>query len=429
MSAPSPAARAAVKALLKVEEGGFSNLVFKKAAGSLPEGRDRAFASALFYGALERQLTLEGLLDPYLKKGTSGLDPQVRAVLETGLYRALYMSAPAAAAVSDSVEICRSLGRSSAAGLVNAVLRRAIEGAGRRMAELEDWQRISVCPVLLRQLREDYGGDAEGICEAFFERRPDCLRVNTLKTTSRELAEALGPLAGEDCPLENALFAKGGYINTPAFSDGWFHVVGLPAQLAAMALDPKPGQRVLDLCAAPGGKTMVLAQLMQDRGEILALDRSEHRLELLRRNARRLGIHCVTTAAADSSGDLSELGLFQRVLCDAPCSGYGEIAKKPELRYRDPELSAGLPELQLQLLCQGAKRVAKGGRLVYSTCTILKRENHQVCREFLQRNPGFSSIPVETPPGACVEDGDFALFLPGKWGNEGFYIATFERMC
>ncbi len=252
----------AVRCLLEVEKGGYSNLVFKQQAPrSGLEGRDLSFAAAVFYGTLERSITLDYLLSPLLKKGVGGLDPEVRAVLRSGLYQCLFLdSVPAAAAVNESVRLCRAMKKSSAAGLVNAVLRKASARGLQPIQEISSEQeRFSVeyalCPELVALLINQYGERAQEIMRSMLRRPRPAARVNTLRTSREALIEYLEQegVKAEAAPLDGAILLSGEYLASAALADGRMRIQSLAAQTAALALAAEPGMEILDLCAAPGG--------------------------------------------------------------------------------------------------------------------------------------------------------------------------------
>lgn len=403
------ARRLAVRCLLEVERGGYSNLVFKQLApqSGLPE-RELGFAAAVFYGTLERRITLDFLLSPWLKKGMAGLDAPVRAILRAGLFQILYLdSVPAAAAVNESVRLCRALKKSSACGLVNAVLRRASESGFAPLETISDeTERLSVtyalCPELVELLTSQYGAQAREMMAALLQRPQPAARVNVLKNNRDSLLERLHreKIEAWAAPLEDAVLLSGRYLGASALADGSMRIQSLAAQAAALALDAEPGLAVLDLCAAPGGKTLTIAQTMRDRGEILALDLYENRLALIREQAAREGVHIVRTLCADAAAFRAK-EKFDRVLCDLPCSGYGEIAAKPELRYKPPLEDNPLFELQSEILETGILHLKRGGRLVYSTCTFDRRGKRTAGRAFSEPSPG-------NPAGFCPHPG-FAI--------------------
>ncbi len=431
------ARRIAVQALVRQEESGFANLVLNAVLEhqSLP-ARDKAFVSALFYGVTERLLTLDWCLSRCLTRPLQKLDPQVRAILRSGLYQARYMQVPQAVAVNESVELCRALKKSSASGLVNAVLRKAVRqevADGRFDSEA---QRLSVMysvslPVM-QLLQNEYPQDCESILKAFFETPQVALRCNTLKTTPQALAETLAQEGVETQPgwLEGSLLAKfsGSPAATEAFRQGLYHVQGLASQLAACCVQAQPGETVLDLCAAPGGKTLTMAQCMENTGTLYSCDAVASRLPLIEKAAQRAGLANVTVRENDASVYREEFAGADRILCDVPCSGLGIIAKKPDIRYKSLEGVEQLHQLQAKILATASRYLKKGGRLVYSTCTIDPRENQQIVRAFLAETPGFQLVqPPFVPQGARLEEGMMTL-LPGQSGPDGFFIAIMEKL-
>ena len=433
----TPARRLAARCLIDVDGGAYSNLALKsRAANAELARRDLLFATALFYGTLERRITLDYILDQHLKQGVAKLDPEVRAVLRSGLYQCLFMDGvPARAAVDESVKLCRALKKSSAASLVNAVLRKAaafdlaaldaIPGDTRRRSV-----RYALCPGLVELFCAQYGDRAESLMAALFGRPAAALRVNSLKTTPEELAASLAAEEVETAPgpLPGSLLVKGGdYLASEARARGECRVQSLAAQAAALALDAAPGLSVLDLCAAPGGKALTAAQQMRNRGRILALDKYDSRLELLRAQAAAEDVSIVETIEADAATfDTEER--FDRVLCDVPCSGYGEIAAKPELRAKAPDGGNPLFALQAAILENGARLTKPGGRLVYATCTLDRRENEDRAARFLREHAAFRPAAAAIRcPGAASSGGQLK-FVPCAEDSEGFFIATFERM-
>ncbi len=410
----------AARCLMDAEKGGYSNLIVKRRVTQSPlDSRERAFCSALFYGTLSRQVTLDYILDPLLRGGIEKCDAEIRAALRLGLYSALYMdSVPQSAAVNESVQLAKYFKKSSAAGLCNAVLRKACAFEPARLADIKDDAKrlsvmYSVCEPLAKMTVSQYGAQAEQILRASLARPRVCLRVNTLKTT---LDEAKSLLASEGVVCENANAAdaltvvSGDWLSADAFENGLVRAQSERAIDAVSLLAPDAGERMLDMCAAPGGKTLTAAQLMRNQGQITALDRSESRLELLRKQATAEGVTIVNAQCADAAGyDTAER--FERVLCDVPCSGFGEMCKKPELRAKAPEPDGSpLFALQLRILANGARLLARGGMLVYSTCTLDKRENDGVLEAFLCEHGDFELCEIQRS-------------LPDDENSEGFFAA------
>lgn len=257
------------------------------------------------------------------------------------------------------------------------------------------------------------------------------ITVSALRAGPDQLA------ARADFALEPSPFCGAGFVvKEPGFKPGRhpYHHAGVfysqepSASSAAPLLGVRPGMRVLDLCAAPGGKTLLLAQQMGDKGRLLSFDAAQNRLPLIETAARRCGLSCVTVGQGDASAYDPALAGADRVLCDVPCSGLGIIAKKPDIRYKSLEGCEQLHALQLKILTNAARYVKEGGRLVYSTCTVDVRENGQVVRAFLEKTPGFRLLP---PPvvleGALIED-NMQTMLPGFAGPDGFFAAVLERV-
>lgn len=430
------ARRTAALALVKQEQNGYSNLVLAAALEKEAlSPKDKAFVSALFYGVTERLLTLDWALGQCLAKPLQKLDAPVRAVLRCGLYEAKYMHTPVPAAVSEAVSLCRALKKSSAAGLVNAVLRRAVGldvDRARFTSHAEELSvRYSVGLPVVQLLLQQYPDKAERMLASFFEKPPVTLRCNTLRTTPEELCARLAQEGVKARPLAlpGAVEAEfsGSPAATKAFREGLYHVQGLASQTAALCMEAQPGETLLDMCAAPGGKTLLLAQQMQDRGRLFSFDAAQNRLSLIEEAVRRCGLSCVTVRQGDASAFDPALAGADRVLCDVPCSGLGIIAKKPDIRYKSMEGGEELRALQLKILANAARYVKEGGRLVYSTCTVDERENSRVVRAFLKSAPDFRLLP---PPvvleGALTEDG-MQTMLPGFAGSDGFFVAVLQR--
>ncbi len=434
--ARSPRALAA-QALIRIERGGYANLVL---SGLLEESgfppRDRNFAARLVYGTLERQRTLDARLNCFLKKPIDRLDAQVRVSLRLGLYQILYMDAvPTAAAVSESVKLTRSLGKSSAAGMVNAVLRRAGGSFTPQFTTRAEQLGVeySVSDAVASLLYDAWGERAQSILAASFRTPAMTIRVNTLKITAQELMQRFTEkgIAAIPAGIENGLSLQGvGEITRlPEFREGLFHVQGAASQIAAAALDPQPGQRVLDLCAAPGGKSATLAQRMKNQGALFSCDAAASRLSLIEKLLSRLGITCVQVLCNDATIQNPDLTEMDRVLCDVPCSGLGVLAKKPDIRYKDLKKLPKLIQTQRAILETGAAALRTGGRLVYSTCTINPEENQQIVRDFLAEHPEFRLLePQLTGDFEPLREDGMLTFLPDICDTDGFFVACLERL-
>ncbi len=419
-------------------DASYSNLTLDSAlTGKDLTDTDAALVSALVYGVLERSITLDYALSRHLKQPIKKLKPQVLTALRLGTYQLLFMDRiPASAAVNESVALVRNSGCAFAAGLTNAVLR-AISREDLILPDESDRElylsvKYSFPPWLVRLWRDGYGYDnAEGIMAACVGRPPLTVRVNTLRTNVPQLKQLLTRegVEAEDAPCENALnLGKCGSVEKlKSFQEGLFHVQDAASQLCAAALDPQPGDTVLDLCSAPGGKAFTAAQRMNDTGRIICCDIHSHRLALIKQGANRLGLRSVDVALNDASVFHDKLPMAQRVLCDVPCSGLGIIRRKPEIRFKNPAEIDNLPELQYNILNCSANYVQRGGRLVYSTCALNPAENEAVARRFLREHGDFSAVePTVGREKSFMRDHTLTL-TPHMDQTDGFFIAVFER--
>ena len=388
--------------------------------------KDRAFFTALVYGAVERSLTLDHVIAAH--SNSRKLDDETRCALWIGLYQLLYMDrVPDHAAVSETVEAAPRRSR----GFVNAVLRSFIRGGKAISLPSDPTGRLSVgysVPVpLVERFAEDYPDRYESILASFFSQKRLALRLNTLKTTAEEALSLLDG-SGEASPYFDDMITVGG--ESAAVLDGigrglWF-VQDASSRAAVRALGAGPGMICVDCCAAPGGKTFSLALDMENRGEVRSFDLHENKLSLIRDGAARLGLTCVRAEARDAREcEPSLVGRADRVLVDAPCSGLGVIAKKPDIKYKDLSGIDGLPEAQYAILSEAARYVKPGGALVYSTCTLRRAENEGVFGRFLAEHPEFAAADF-TALGKASDGGMVTLFPDeGEW--DGFFIAKCVR--
>lgn len=437
---PSPRLTA-VKMLLKMDSSdSYSNLLLDSvfAESDLSE-RDKAFAAALFYGVLERRLTLDYIIEKNSKIPFEKLEPAAVAVLRAGLYQLLYMpSVPESAAVNESVKICKQLKCFSAQGFVNGMLRGFIRN-GKKISYLgmEPEKRLSVeysCPEwLTKKLLNEYGTEfTVKALKASVGKPPVYARVNTLKTTTDKLLAELSRCKIEACAypgLENCIkLEKSGDIEKCLpFRQGLFHVQDISSQLCCLTLRPVVNETVLDVCAAPGGKSFTLAELMGNNGRLYSMDIHDMRVGLIEDGAARLGIKIITAMQNDAAKFNKELPQADRVLCDVPCSGLGVIRRKPEIKYKKPEEFAGLPEIQYQILETSAGYVKPGGTLVYSTCTLSRSENNEVAERFAEKHPEFAPIVQHVPYAGAAGD-SMRTYCPDENGGDGFFTASFRRV-
>ena len=431
---------AAVSALIRQEQDGFSNLILDaELRRQKLDGRDKAFASAIFYTVLEHRGTLDYILEQFLPKGLARLDPPVREILRSALAQARYMQVPVSAAVNEAVKLTRSFKKSSASGLVNAVLRRACayDLSGASFADACEQLMVlgSAGRDVAQVLHTYYPDEALGILTQPADGGLTSLRANPLKATPEKLCSLLEELGVQDVHpgfVEGSVLARfeGSPADKELFRQGYYHVEGQASQLAALCVEAAPGQTVLDLCAAPGGKTLLLAEQMQDTGRLVSCDVTENRVGLIRTAVQRMGFACVETRCNDAAHPAPDLPMADCILTDVPCSGLGILAKKPDIRYKalDEARYAQLLATQASILDAAAGLLKPGGRLVYSTCTIHPAENQQQIQAFLQRHPEFtlaSPSPAMPQGMRCTPYG--MLSIPTETGMDGFFICAMQK--
>ena len=422
---------AAFTVLSKIErEHSYSNLLLSELPGERDMSRaDKTLAHRIVKTVLERKITADYNLSRYLAQPLKKLKPQVLTILRMGACQLLFMDKiPPSAAINESVRLTKKNGCAFASGLVNAVLRK-IAANGLVLPEKSRYTeylsvKYSFPEYICEKFISCYGAEtAEKIMASSLGTPKLYIRKNTLKSE---------PLSVENEQAEfpdNCFIIKntGSIPELPDFQNGLFHVQDLSSQICCAVLAPQKGETVLDICAAPGGKSMTMAQMMQNAGKIIACDIYGHKLKLIKDTAGRLGIDIIQTVLRDGTDNHEELPMADRILCDAPCSGFGVTGKKPEIKYKDAKEIGSLPETQLKILENSARFLKKGGRLVYSTCTLLPEENAGVCRSFLKNHSDFRAVPVDdTIKG--FRDGETLTVLPHDYDCDGFFIAAFERI-
>lgn len=425
----------AFEAVLKIEkDSAFSNLTldaFLKRYEIDP--RDKAFISALFYGVLERKLTLDYNLSLYLEKPLNKLKTEAAVIMRLGAYQILFMDkVPSSAAVNESVKLAKRY-CNYASGLINAVLRKVDKNGLMLPAEKNTAYYLSVkysCEkwLCLKWMREYGYENAEAILAASTGSPDLCIRVNTTKIDIDSLMSELESedVQSEKTYLENSLIIRlnGKDIEKlSTYKNGYFHVQDLASQLCAKALDARAGDRVFDLCSAPGGKAYTVAEYMENEGSVLCFDKYESRVELINKGAERLGLNVIKGELSDALIFRSDLGTADRVLCDVPCSGTGIIRRKPEIKYKSEDELEDLPKIQYAILENGSRYVKNGGRLVYSTCALSKKENEEVCDRFIRANSDF----VKVNPLPEISDSPYLTLMPHINSTDGFFIACFEK--
>ena len=389
---------------------------------------DRALVTTLVYGVLERRLTLDYQISSLSSRPLDEITPETLTALRLGIYQLAYLDRiPDHAAVNETVALVSR----KTSGFVNAILRgflrqgKSLRYPDRKTDEIAYLSvRYSVGEPLCKTFAEAFGFEkTESILSAFEKNPPLTIRVNTCRTTREALLQKLCEAGYEACPTERAkngirILSNAPVTSLPGFSEGDFFVQDEASQLCVEALEARAGMRVLDSCACPGSKTFGIAMEMNNTGSLIAGDLHASKLSLVESGARRLGLSILSVVERDARAHSPEWmtpdGQFDRILCDVPCSGFGVLAKKPELRYKDPSESRALPDIQLDILTNSFSLLREGGRLVYSTCTILPGENEGNLARFLERCPS-----------AIVERAE--TFYPDTHGTDGFFVSVIRK--
>lgn len=430
--------RLAVEGLLKVENSSFSNLVFSSIAQNhrLTDAQ-RAFTAKLFYGTVERMITLNYILSRFVSKPLKKLDREVLAIMQSGLYQILYMdSVPVFAAVNQAVSLCSYFKKTSAKGLVNAVLRKAANFDLKNAEFKNDRERISVTYSVSGEIADilmrDYPDSCEDILAGMFNTPELIIVVNTVKISVEDYKKSLdeAEISWERTPLDNCLKIsfRGAVTALPGFEQGHFFVQGLASRYAVYSAKIKKGRHILDLCAAPGGKTFSAAIDSQNTAQIISCDPNPSRLPLIEQGAARMVLDNIHTL--ENRGEVRRrcLGGQDVVLCDVPCSGIGIIAKKPDLRFKPLEKIRRLCRLQQEILQTASGYLKPSGKLVYSTCTLNKMENERQIEKFLSANPDFRLSEQNCPLDGAVNCDNMITFLPSRANCDGFFVAVLEKM-
>ncbi|MFT4413514.1 16S rRNA (cytosine(967)-C(5))-methyltransferase RsmB [Fredinandcohnia humi] len=436
----------ALEILLQIEKNqAYSNLLLNKMIKKYEvKGKDIGLLTEIVYGTIQRRDTLDYFLAPFLNKSKK-LDLWVRILLRLSLYQMVYLDrVPERAIFFEAVEIAKKRGHRGTASLVNGVLRSIQrEGVPSLEAIHDQVERLAVetsHPLwLVKRWVEQIGIDeTRKMCEINSTPPEQTARVNTLMANREEAIQKLQEEGIEStigAVSEDAIKAvKGNLANSKAFEEGFFTIQDESSMLVARALGVIKGDRILDSCAAPGGKTTHIAELLQNSGEVHSLDLHEHKIKLINEQVARLKLSNVVTKALDSrnASKYFEPESFDKILVDAPCSGFGVMRRKPDIKYSKQQIdSSRLASIQLEILTEVSSLLKKGGILVYSTCTIDSEENEGVIQSFLQNNKNFvlDNELINTLPKAVhpyVKNGQVQLF-PHYFGTDGFFIARLRK--
>ncbi len=421
------------------KENAWSNGILKAyIARDRLDRRDAALASRLSYGVLQNRIRLDFYLKQLLHGKLKDLHPAVRDILHMGLYQ-LYETdkIPDSAAVNESVALAKKYCPkvTSAPGLVNAVLRNAISRRDSLLQPDTLWEKYSHPQGLVELFRAYVGQQRlEPMLLANNSAPRTYAQVNTLKISADALQIQLAQEGVEaqihpwlgDCLI---LSDTGNLERLPSFQRGLFYVQDPAAKLSVLCAKlPQETVRVLDCCAAPGGKSFAAAIASGGKAEILSCDIHPHKAELIQKGAARLGISALTASVQDASEPVPEwVGRMDAVIADVPCSGYGIIRKKPDIREKDPDSMKELPQLQLAILNNQASYVKPGGVLMYSTCTLVRRENEGVVEKFLKKNPDFFLEKLDLPHVFPEDNTGMLTMVPGQYDTDGFFICRLRR--
>lgn len=416
------ARKVAVNILQKIElQSAYSNLTLNSYFKDMEiSSQDKAFVTALVYGVLDRKITLDYVLKRFIKTPLKKVQPFTLEVLRVTLYQIMFMDKiPDSAAVNEAVKLIKRSKESRNSGFVNAVLRNILreENLMPQGDSIHDLSVIYSCPQeIIESLVKDYGKeDAIEILKHSLKPAKLTVRVNLIKTDMESFRQNIGVDTTEIEPTGALVLNKGIDIsNNPLYADGQFFVQDTASQKVVSVFNPKPNERVLDMCAAPGGKSFSMAILMQNCGEIVSCDLYEHKCRLIKKSAERLGLSIIKPMVLDAMVYNESLGEFDRILCDVPCSGLGIIGRKPEIKYKNFEDFDNLPDIQFKILSNAKNYLKNGGQIMYSTCTLRKAENDEIISRFLDENKDFSLSYSHT-------------FMPHKDSTDGFYCALLNK--
>lgn len=398
-----------------LRENAYSNIAVDSALKS-NDIENKAFVSSLVYGVVERKLTLDYIINSFLT--SKNIKNKVRILLYIGTYQLYFIDkVPARVALYETVELSKQVGTSRYQGLINAVLHKIDDNR----IDIERIENLSVkysCPEnLINMWTKMYTRENTlKILECMNDKPPVFAIPNRLYVDEEELLYEL-----ENCNIsgeivDGAVLITSGFDLTDckAFDDGLFYIEDLSSFHCAKALGAVSGDTVIDVCSAPGGKAFTIAQGMNNNGTVYAYDLYEHRVKLIDSGAKRLGINIIKTGVNDALEYNECMPMADKIICDVPCSGFGIIRRKPEIRYKELDSIADLPNIQYKILCTSSAYLKKGGRLIYSTCTLNKKENEKVVNKFLEGNSEFKLIE------------DVTVF-PAAHGGDGFYYAVMEK--
>lgn len=422
--------------LVKLKENdSYSNILLDSAIkDSKLDDRDKRFVTKLFYGVIERQITLDAVISNYSKKPIDKMPIEVIVALRIAIYQLLYMdSVPDSAAVNESVNLVKLGKCAGLKGFVNGVLRSFLRDEKKLPEFKSEIKNLSVkysCPEwLINKWIKEYGKDfAKSMLETSIQNPPIMAKLNTTKKSLEDILKELDSEGIEYKLNQNfkdsvELIGAGAIEKTKVYKQGLLHIQDLSSQFCCKVLDPRPGETVIDICASPGGKTFTMAELMQNFGEIISCDLYESRVKLIEKGAKRLSLDIVKPIVNDGTKYNKNIKKADKVLCDVLCSGLGVIRRKPEIKYKDKDSFNEIIKTQRDILKTTAEYLKVGGILVYSTCTTSKEENEDNISWFLKENNKFVLDTIEN-----YDKCGMITISPEMFNSDGFFIAKLKRV-
>ncbi|MBM7659412.1 16S rRNA (cytosine967-C5)-methyltransferase [Bacillus mesophilus] len=438
----------AIDLLVQIEKNqAYSNLLLHQAIKQHQvSSKDTGLLTEMVYGTLQRKLTLDFYIEPYLKKQNK-LEDWVKILLRITVYQMKYLDrVPDRAAIFEAVEIAKRKGHKGIGSMVNGVLRSLQRTGFRSFDEVQDpIERLAIemsfPSWLISRWVKQYGlEETKELCQETLLPPISSARINTAVTTAEEVMKSMEE-AGVSTRTGNLsddalIIERGNFANTAAYQDGLLTIQDESSMLVGRALGPEKDDMILDSCAAPGGKSTHIAELLRNTGKVISVDLHEHKIKLINEQVNRLHLTNVETKVMDSRKltEVYKSETFDRILVDAPCSGLGVIRRKPDIKYQKNESDIhSLAGIQSTILDAIAPLLKKGGTLVYSTCTMDKEENDEVVIKFLESHPDFErdSMLVERLPekirGNAEHNGAQIQILPHHFGTDGFFISSLRK--
>ena len=402
---------------------------------------DSSFASAIIYGVLKRKLTLDYIIRSYSSVRLKKIEKKTLILLRMAVYQMLFMDkVPESAAVNETVKLAKNLKLYKSSGFINGLLRSITRAEEKyNLENIKDKNKYlsvkySVPEDIIALWTDSYGEEVTlDMLNSITGRPPLYARVNTLITTKEDLLSSLEKegIKCEETPLENVvkISSTGAIESSKAFREGKFYIQDLSSNIALESFSPKQGQTLYDVCSAPGGKSFTSAILMNNMGKINSFDLYPHKINLINSSCKRLKISIINASVRDALEN-SETETADTVICDVPCSGLGLVRRKPEIRYKEDLFDNSLKEIQYKILTASSRLVKKGGRLLYSTCTLNPDENNRMVEKFLSENEDFQGEDIILPKNInrTVEEKPYECSLfPQTNNSDGFYFAVLRR--